>query len=119
MQIRKATIRDLKTIQELRKQLLNETNRKSLNSDKLMETYLNRSTSLFLIVEINNDIVGFIHAINDYIHDLYVKPEYRNKGIGTKLLNSLPKQKYKVTTENKRFYQKNGFKENQFMSKLT
>lgn len=107
--IRKATIKDLKAIQSLRRQLLKETKRKRTNSDNIMQLYMKSESSIFYIAEKEKPI-GFIHAFEDYIQNLYVIPNERNKGIGTKLLSSLPKRNYRVTTDSPGFYIKNGFK---------
>lgn len=38
------------------------------------------------VYEINGEVVGFIGVDEGYINGLFVKQEYRNQGIGTKLI---------------------------------
>lgn len=45
------------------------------------------------VYEINGDVVGFTGITDGYVNGLFVKKEYRNQGIGTKLLAYLL-QKY-------------------------
>lgn len=54
---------------------------------------------------------------NIYIYSFYIKPEYRFKGIGTKVLNEIKKEMFFNSSiiltceeENLNFYLKNGFK---------
>lgn len=55
---------------------------------------LKNSTYIWLAINENNDVVGFINSISDkclsaYIPLLEVKPEYKNKGIGTELVKRM------------------------------
>ncbi|MFV0559153.1 MAG: GNAT family N-acetyltransferase [Enterococcus sp.] len=71
------------------------------------------------VAESNEEIVGFvgIYLPDDFIHSLYVAPEFFNQGIGHSLLDralqELPKTaQLKVVSKNKRaleFYQKNNW----------
>lgn len=75
-----------------------------------------------LVYEENNEIIGFIEYLSLYevveIINIIVKEEYRNKGIGTKLLNSSINKDTKEiilevrdnNEEGLKFYQDNGFK---------
>lgn len=75
-----------------------------------------------LVYEENNEIIGFIEFLSLYevveIINIIVKEEYRNKGIGTKLLNSSINKDTKEiilevrdnNEEGLKFYQDNGFK---------
>ena len=58
-----------------------------------MYAILNRSYC-FVLAKDENNVVGFVNALSDgikfaFIPMLEVLPEYKNLGIGTKLLNSL------------------------------
>jgi ribosomal protein S18 acetylase RimI-like enzyme len=95
--------------------------------EKLKQSVL-ASDELFLVAEINNEIIGFAgiqfgSPESDYtrLHKLYVLPNYQGSGIGKDLLNEVEKQAISRQTQaihlnvNKRniateFYKKNGFK---------
>lgn len=69
------------------------------------------------ILEEDNTIKGFIGLNNGYIEGLFVKKEYRNKGIGTKLISKAKNQydilRLDVYEKNKKaldFYLLQGFK---------
>lgn len=94
--------------------------------EKLKQSVL-ASDELFLVAEINNEIIGFAgiqfgSPESDYtrLHKLYVLPNYQGSGIGKDLLNEVEKQAISRQTRaihlnvNKRniateFYKKNGF----------
>jgi len=73
-------------------------------------------------VYVENNIVAFVRVISDqatfgYILDFYIDEYYRNKGIGSKLLdNIISSNKYKgvkwllASSKAKNFYIKYGFK---------
>ncbi|MBS5793376.1 MAG: GNAT family N-acetyltransferase [Lachnospirales bacterium] len=44
-------------------------------------------TSEIYVYEINNSIIGFIGINKNYIEGIFIKEEYQNKGVGSKLLN--------------------------------
>lgn len=44
-------------------------------------------TSDIYVYEINNSIIGFIGINKNYIEGIFIKEEYQNKGVGSKLLN--------------------------------
>jgi threonyl-tRNA synthetase len=71
------------------------------------------------VAEINNKVVGYIGVKNNEIKTFYIDSDYRVKGIGTKLMQSvLAKKEYEnyiveVTSYNQKaisFYEKCGFK---------
>ena len=55
--------------------------------------YINDNTKYFIVVEENNDIIAYTYLIkqddNLKIDALYVKEDYRNKGIATSILNKV------------------------------
>lgn len=74
-----------------------------LNYNKVKNEYLKKSET-YVYVE-NNEIKGFISLLNhEYIGALFVRKEYRRKGIGKKLINFV-KDKYKKLTL--KVYEKN------------
>jgi len=99
--------------------------RKTIRKDLTRQVKNNQY--LFMIYEINKEVVGFITARKEdwnnsfYIEKLYVKEEYRNKGYGKKLLLELIKNVRKLKSriifldlnpKNKKaisFYNRNGF----------
>lgn len=63
-----------------------------LNYNKVKNEYL-RKAETYVYVE-NNEIKGFISLLNnEYIGALFVRKEYRKKGVGRKLVNFV-KNKY-------------------------
>ena len=44
-------------------------------------------TSEIYVYEINTNIIGFIGTNKNYIEGIFIKEEYQNKGVGSKLLN--------------------------------
>ncbi len=108
LEIRPAKKGDLPTLYKLRDELLeyrSTTNKeytftesKKESSKKLINTYMKKDPALniFYLAQIKRKTVGFIHLTKDekpanglqgYIQDLYIIPEFRGKGIGTKLLS--------------------------------
>lgn len=71
------------------------------------------------IAEEDGDIVGFVSLWrpDNFIHNLFVHPDWQNQGIGQKLLKKAEKRlsfpmELKVTTDNikaQKFYQKHGW----------
>jgi len=96
------------------------------DSKKSIKKYLEKNLNTRFVAKYNGDIIGTIMAENDgrrgIIYHLMVKPEYRKKGIGRKLLsnaeNSLKKEGIRkiimfVFKENKIgniFWENNGYK---------
>ncbi|MFT4303550.1 MAG: GNAT family N-acetyltransferase [Candidatus Woesearchaeota archaeon] len=131
MNIRKATKLDFETLCDLRKEYLKDTKReqKIKTSDKNIEIYLSRDYSTFFIAFDKNKAIGYIHGtidpkpqehVQSYIQDIFVKKEYRKKGIGKKLLDKMHNHFKKKNTIpglnvdilNKcaiKFYQKQGY----------
>ena len=123
MKLRQATKKDFEGICELVQKLYGEKVLKKIDED-WRKDYLKLLKSIF-IVEENKKIIAYISIdINEnsvYIADLYVLPEYRRKGIATKLIkfvDEVRKNKNKrylrvdVRTKDKpalRFYEKFGF----------
>lgn len=138
--IRKATINDSKAVADLLSQLGIEIEEKTgakINTDKelIQKLFINNIDKKFYtyLYEIDKEIVGFITYINSFslyakgdfitITELYIKEEFRSKGIGEKLLDTiilLAKQENKIRIElttpplpefqkSLEFYIKNGF----------
>jgi len=95
MKIRKAKLKDKKQITELYYQLYPKRKRKGI----IPIEKFNAKSSL-LVAEKKKKIVGFIWAtfINygfskfGYIEELFIKKEFRNKGIGTSLVKNIMKK---------------------------
>ena len=79
------------------------------------------------VYEENNIIKGFIGLVKDYVAGIFVKEEYRSKGIGKSLLNYCKekhtKLKLKVYEKNEkaiRFYERENIeKNNELIDELT
>lgn len=94
----------------IKRNLLHASKRKSL-SNKI---------SNFIIYFINEEPAGFVMYRNEkrgiFLYELQVAEEYRNQGIGTKLLNECKKFEcvelcvYRVNESAKRLYLRNEFK---------
>lgn len=74
------------------------------------------STSEVYIYEENNEILGFVGLVDNYIAGIFVDSNYRNKGIGKELLDYIKNLKSELSLDvyekNKKaynFYIKNGF----------
>jgi len=104
MNIRKATIKDKEIILELVYKLAQEEKVKpeevQLSLDKIAEHAFGSNPYFYvLIAEYENKPVGYalyfftyLAAMGSpilYLEDLFVDPQYRNKGIGTDLLSNL------------------------------
>ena len=65
------------------------------DSKKSIKIFLERNKNTCFVAEINNEIIGTIMGGSDgrrgHIYHLMVKPEYRKKGIGKKLLEKTEK----------------------------
>ena len=115
MKIRKATLKDLKTIVNLWVEFMKEHDKNVLKENERLDFFIKRKdnskeifsefveknikskNSEIFLAEVENQIVGFCQMlIKDeipvfkiekygYISDLFVKKEYRKKGISTKL----------------------------------
>jgi len=64
----------------------------------------------------NNEIVGFISMVNNYLAALFVKNDWQGKGIGTALLNFIKKKRknielkvFKKNSKSVNFYKQSGF----------
>jgi len=88
MKIRKATLKDLSEIKKISKKFNFEVPR------NWKELITSKNSEMFVLVE-KNKIIGFTgliyHKWNNTIQisDIFVKPEYRRRGLGFKLLNFL------------------------------
>ena len=138
--IRKAKISDAKAVADLLAQLGSEIEEKTgakINTDieLIIELFSKNLDKIFyaLVYECENEIVGFTTYIQSFslyayggfftITELYVKKEYRSKGIGKKLLDNIivsakngNKTRIELTTpplpefqRSLEFYMKNGF----------
>ena len=95
------------------------------DSKKSIKKFLEKNQNACFVVELNGEIVGTIMAGNDgrrgHIYHLMVKSEYRNKGIGKKLLTKVEKAlkkegirkiflvAFKENKEGNKFWEKNGY----------
>jgi ribosomal protein S18 acetylase RimI-like enzyme len=93
---------------------------------KSIKIFLERNKNTCFVAETDNEIIGTIMAGNDgrrgHIYHLTVKEEYRNKGIGKKLLEktetALKKEGirkiflvvFKETKRGNKFWERNGYK---------
>lgn len=73
-------------------------------------------TSEIYVYEINNSIIGFIGINKNYIEGIFIKEEYQNKGVGSKLLNYIKNlynelylNVYKNNDNALEFYKKHNF----------
>ena len=111
LKIRKATVKDLDIVAELFRKHLKELKKfePSLKVGTKKEAKKavrgwGKHTKYFviLVAEANGEIVGFVngmtyrHSIRNkregFVNNTYVLPEYRRKGIATKLLTSIIKK---------------------------
>lgn len=141
--IRIATIDDIDSLVKLRIKLLNETCNNIRNYDwdrysQALKTFYydsisNKKVIAFLAEESGNvigisiicfyNIVPLLHNLDGkmaLLTDMYTVPEYRNKGIGTKLLNDIMEYVKKsgyvkvtlnATESGRKLYEKYGFKD--------
>lgn len=79
---------------------------------ELGEPIIVEDDHICLFAVVVNNIVGFLSYNNSKILYVYVLPEYRKRGIFTKLYNELPKQNWIVMSSNlaKPIYEKRGFR---------
>ena len=91
-----------------------------INSESKRQVYANRlEISETYVCYFNKIFCGYIRAIIDdgmalYISELFVKPEYRNRNIGQKLIEKVKTQNpsttvYSLSDEDK-YYKKKGYK---------
>ncbi|MCK4589482.1 MAG: GNAT family N-acetyltransferase [Nanoarchaeota archaeon] len=144
MRIRKATVKDFKKVKDIKTEFMFwEAKRdKGIDPEKIKKVpfvlrgKLKNKDMAFFLAEEKGEVIGFAWAekqknkffwtkypFKGYLHDLYVKKEYRKKGIGKKLINEcfkwFKKKKFKywevgVHAWNigaKKLYQKKGFEE--------
>jgi len=81
----------------------------------MTEMYLPNSDT-WVYIE-SNTIIGFIAMLENEIGGLFVKPSHHSKGIGTKLVDFIKKERYELEVEvfeknhiGRAFYDKYGFK---------
>ena len=133
MKIEKATYEDLEEIINLQKlaylteaKLLNDYSIKPLTQTliEFQNEFKKHKTGIVLKLIENKRIIGSVRAHEGddrvYIGRLIVHPEYRNKGYGTKLLNTIEtyfqNRTFELFTSSKsennlNLYRKNGYKE--------
>ena len=150
MNIRKATIKDFENLKKIKTEFyLWECGKdQRLNPDWMnrglgsrLGRNLRQNNTLFLIVEQDSEIIAYLGAeilknpawVNfkrrGHVFNLYVKPKYRNKNIGTLLIRKslewfkskdvrdLMIMVYKNNNVAKKIYKKLGFKE--YINELT
>ena len=83
--------------------------------DDMKNIYLPNSNTF--VYEQENQIIGFISLIDDYLAAIFVSPQYQNIGIGKELMNHVKSKKeellLKVYIKNKssvEFYKRQGFR---------
>lgn len=105
--IRKAESRDARKMIEYMHEILSDKtvclplydDEFQISDDKeieIIERYYNSNTDVFFVVEHNEEIIGILNSnsnsrkatVHDISFGMSIKNEYRNKGIGSKLLNS-------------------------------
>ena len=116
-----------------------DTYAKNITDEKISSTFTeleqHPEKGCFLLVEDNNEIIGYALLINYWsneyggnllhIDEIYITPSYRGKGIGTQFLNYIITKQFnqpvaiplEVTKHNKKvikFYQKFGFKKSPY-----
>ncbi|WP_211227825.1 N-acetyltransferase [Spirochaeta cellobiosiphila] len=84
------------------------------NRDIMEKKYIPQSETYIAIH--NEQIVGFVSLIDNYLAAIFVRIEYQGKGIGSDLLNHVKAIKkqlslkvYSKNTKSKAFYQSKGF----------
>ena len=94
LEFKNANINDIDTIYNLNKQLIDMyEDVESIEYEKVLAWVKRKITKYineYTCVVLNNQTVGYYHFHQDEarmeIDDLYVLPEYQNKGIGSKIL---------------------------------
>jgi GNAT superfamily N-acetyltransferase len=103
IKIRKAELKDVTTILNLIKELAEYErllDKVTATEDKLIDTIFGKDNFVEVwLAEINNEPAGqviffrnystFLANPGYYIEDIYVRPQFRGKGIGKKLLNKV------------------------------
>lgn len=105
--IRKAKIDDIDILNNLFQKLLeyerenyDDNIKDNLNITSYFNERINANDNIVLVAQLDNEIVGYIYSIIDSdnkvtknieakIDSLYVNSEYRNKNIGTKLIEEM------------------------------
>ena len=105
--IREAKIEDVDVLNKLFQKLLeyerenyDDNIKEDLNINSYFNNKINQADNIILIVEENNKIIGYIYSNIDSdnkikkeleasINSIYIIDKYRNKKIGTKLVNEM------------------------------
>jgi len=108
MKIRKATIKDFEKLKEIKAEFYlweckrdNRLNTKWINQGlgSRLARNLKQKNTAFFIAEDKGNIIGYAgaeikknpssikHKKRGHMFNLYIKPKYRNKGVGKKLVN--------------------------------
>jgi GNAT superfamily N-acetyltransferase len=130
MEINKLTHNDAKRVADsLYKEWSNFYNTYTLNKtpELLLKNYVLKNINNIYIGLKDTNFVGCFTLINDYIYDVYVEPEYRNKKYGTQLIeyiinnttyNNLYLYREVDDLNIEKFYNKFGFKDDNHKDKL-
>ena len=103
MNIREATVKDLKQLQELYVGTITTVNAKDYTPEQIAEwastatrteSLINKlTTQYFYVAEENYQITGFASLENSgHLDMMYVHKDFQNKGIATQLLNTIIKK---------------------------
>jgi glucosamine-phosphate N-acetyltransferase len=133
---RKLKKTDMKIVVDLLQQISNFKPKVEIY-DSIWKKFISQKYSYALVIEINNAIVGYgclSYSMNlrggkiAYVEDIVCDKSFKRKGIGKAIMQKLydyakKKNCYKLVLqckeENKKFYEKCGYKENGFcMQKL-
>ena len=106
MNIRKANNNDIESIKKLENKLveneLKYDSRLENDSNKTCTKYINDEDTLILVVEDNDNIIGYLYGYVfgrrglikgkcSVLDNIYIEDNYQNKGIGTELINDFKK----------------------------
>ena len=142
--IRKAKTEDLARLEELYRELEEDAVlyqpehfvfSPAVTRSEQIKDFLDSDSQTMFVAEEDDEVIGFAHVVlikakkvpclkpetSLYLQDLVVTAEYRNRGIGTILLNEAKKygkdngadffrtQVFPQNTDGMRFYERNGF----------
>jgi ribosomal protein S18 acetylase RimI-like enzyme len=120
MKIRKANLKDLNELVKLDKVAHDEKSWWIPKSKREFDSVINNKKSFIIVCEENGNILGYLEAKLDNkkfsIENVYVKKNYRKKGIAAKLLNFFVSNKKPraieliTSDDNLRLFERLGFR---------